>query len=249
LRADDRWDDFKNEFENSNYYLETEKIQNFTCFIATDSYLNFSEQSEDSVHHYPLKFVWMRGDKTFYILQPYENLTNEKKNRQVLEQIKNIKSEFQEFFYYWQLTAINSPVNNVPDSAEFRFTSDSLMCSYLFEDLNGKKKILKIFSSTGPLKKYQKSSEEQTVTVRPEYLRLDDKNVCNGWRTEIFQDSLLLKEIITRLELKTIGSFRLPKRVELEILHPDTSFQQKRSVIFIRGFEFDLPLWEIKAPD
>jgi hypothetical protein len=249
VRADDRWEEFKTEFQKSNYYLETERIQNFTCYITTDAYLKFSEHSEDSVHHYPLKFVWMKGDKTFFILQPYENMNNEQKNREVLEQIKNIKSEFQEFFYYWQLTAINSPVNNVADSAEFRFTSDSMMISYLLEDSNEEQKILKIFSSTGPLEKLQISSEEQTVIVRPEYLKLKDKNICNGWRTQIFQDSLVIEEIITRLELETIGSFQLPKRVELDILPPETSFQEKRSVIFIGGFEFDLPFLEIKAPD
>ena len=249
LKADDRWEEFKTEFNKSNFYLETERIQNFTCYITTDSFLNFSKQSADSVHRYPLKFVWMKGGKTFYILQPYDHMIDEQKSGETLEQIKNIKSEFQDFFYYWQFTAINSPVNNVPDSAEFRVTPDSLMCSYLLEDSNGKKKILKIFSSTGFLEKLQISSNDQTVIVRPEYLKLEGKNFCNGWRTQIFQDSLVIEEIITRLKLEKIGSFQLPKRVELEILQPETSFEENRSVIFIGGFEFDLPLLEIKAPD
>ena len=130
LAADEKWEAFKQEFQKSIYYTGKETLQNFSCYISTDSYLKYLEQNNDTVHTYPLKFIWMKGNKTFYILQPYDNMGDEQKSSKILKQVKLVRKRFEEFNNYWQQFGINSPTEDIPDSAEIIYSADSTVVSY-----------------------------------------------------------------------------------------------------------------------
>jgi hypothetical protein len=202
----------------------------------------------DTVHTYPLKFIWMKGNKTFYILQPYDNMGDEQKSSEILKQVSHVRERFQEFYNYWQHFGINSPTNDIPDSAEIIYSSDSIVVSYSLDEKQEKNNIRKIYSKIGSLKKMKEITDHREIITRPQYTVWEEKYVCNGWRTQIFLDHILSKEIITRLELDSVGSHQVPARVIIDSLKLGIISEKVRSVIYIKEYEFDIPLRELKAP-
>jgi hypothetical protein len=120
--------------------------------------------------------------------------------------------------------------------------------SYSLDEKQEKNNIRKIYSKIGSLKKMKEITDHREIITRPQYTVWEEKYVCNGWRTQIFLDHILSKEIITRLELDSVGSHQVPARVIIDSLKLGIISEKVRSVIYIKEYEFDIPLRELKAP-
>jgi len=244
----DSWPEFQKKTRELYFYLESSSLQNFSCLFTTDSFIGFVETLGDSAYTYPLKLIWMREGKIFYVLQPDERLNDPAQRAQLLEKIQLTKNQFHGFYLDWLSFLIISPVDDIPAAARVNFRGDTVDVQYTNQEGNLAATVRKVFLRSGRLLRVEVESSTEKVINYPQYQETEGKWICLGWDSQIYVNQNIASGLSTRLELSRIQNIWMPIRADVMVQTAEKPGQKFRSIIFLKGYEFDLPLQELPQP-
>ena len=150
-QSEESWDTFKQKAKPYYYSLMAGNMQNFTCLLSTQTYIDFMKLREDTVNTYPLKFIWTRNGKIYYVLQPFPEMDNDSERPKILEKIQLMKNQFHGFYIDWLSYLIISPFDDIPAGPEAIFRNDSVFVSYKNTEGGNEASIRKQFSAPDDL--------------------------------------------------------------------------------------------------
>ncbi len=246
--ASENWDSFKAKTEGYYHYLMKSDIRNFTCFFTTGSYLSYIDSYSDSTYSYPLKFIWTRMGKIYFVLHAFPIVDNSNQRKEVLEKIQLTKNQFQGFYLDWLNFLIISPISDIPDTSSLSFSGDTVKVFYTGKD-GGNTRVTKVFLKSGRLYKAIVESNQDKVVNYPYYTEVEGKWLCTGWDTQIIQEGEIKSGLATRLELMKFENNWMPTKVDLIVQTIEKPGESYGSTIFIKDYVFDVPLQELENSD
>jgi hypothetical protein len=249
LWADNNWQDFRDNHEKYYIFLEQTDLQNFSCLFTTDAYLSFINDIADSSYTYPLKLIWTREGKSYYILQPYPQPTDSKQRQQIMQKIQMTKTHFQGFYLDWINFLIASPFADIPDSARTKFSGDTVRVSYSTSDELGTVSVEKIFFSSGKLLRVAVTSPTGKIINFPKYTEVENKWLCSGWDTQIMKGDSVFSGLATGLEIHKISNYWMPVRADVVVQTVEKPGEKFISQIFIKDYVFNIPLQKLPSPN
>lgn len=244
----DSWKEFQRTTEDLYYYLEASPIQNFSCLVSTDMYINFMNSLGDSSYLYPLKLIWLREGRIYYVLQPSERLNDHEQRTQLLEKIQLTKNQFHGFYLDWLNFLIVSPLVDIPSNAQVNFKGDTVDVHYFSEEEGAKASVRKVFLKPGRLLWVEVESASEKVVNYPVYREVEGKWLCIGWDSQIYVNQIISSGLSTRLEFNKIQNVWMPYRADLMVQTADKPGQKFFSTIFLKDYHFNLPLQELPMP-
>jgi hypothetical protein len=244
---DKRWEDFKTQIEGYYHFLEKSDLENFKCSFTSLLYLNFIEKYQDSTYYYPLNMIWTRTGKIYFLLKEYPMTDSDSARQKIMQNIQLTKNQFHGFYLDWLNFLILSPLSDVTENVKYTFTEDSIKVCYSEIDSLGTE-VTKIFRPSGQLYKVMVVSPNEKILNYPKYREVGDKWLCTGWDTQIIQDGEIQSGIATRLELNKIEGLWLPVRVDFIVQTVEKPGEKFYSTLFIKDYQFNLPLQEIENP-
>ncbi len=246
--VNDSWTEFQKTTEGLYHYLEASTVQNFSCLFSTDMYMNFINSLGDSSYLYPLKLIWLREGKIYYVLQPSERLNDPEQRSQLLEKIQLTKNQFHGFYLDWLNFLIVSPLVDIPSNAQVNFKGDTVDVHYTSEEEEAKASVRKVFLKSGRLLWVEVESASEKVVNYPLYREVEGKWLCIGWDSQIYVNQIINSGLSTRLELNKIQNVWMPYRADLVVQTVDKPGQKFYSAIFLKDYNFNLPLQELPMP-
>ncbi len=249
--GENKWEDFKQQTERYYYSTLQTGIENFSCFFTTNAFLEFARSLGDTTGTYPLKFVWTRKGRIYYILQPSVLLTDSLHRKKALEKIQQTKNQFYGFYLDWHNFLIMSPLDDLPDSTVVNFQGDTVKVSYENESGGQVALIEKIFLRSGRLMQVEIKSLNERVVNYPKCREVGDRWLCYGWDTQIFRDQRVTSGLSTRLELVKISNYWMPTRADIIVQTIDKPGEKFLSVIFLKDYQTNMALEELSpsAPE
>jgi hypothetical protein len=167
----------------------------------------------------------------------------------LLQEVQLTKKLFEGFFLDWNNFLINSPFNDIPDSVKVEFIGDTVQVDYVVEDTPNEDLIVqKLFSRSGKFLKYSVKKGVELINIYPTYISVKGKWLCTGWKTQSYQDGKISDGIACQLELKKVESEWLPTRADFIVQTIDKPKEKFVSILFIKDYEFNLPLQELESP-
>ena len=240
------WDKFKQRVKPYYYFLMEGNKQNFNCYLSSQVYINYMEGRGDTVNTYPLKFIWTRSGKIYFVLQPFPGMENEVERPQILEKIQLLKNQFHGFYLDWLNYLIISPLDDIPAGTEAEFRGDSVLISYSTNEGGKVTTVRKSFFRSGKLIFFEVETPGEKVVNYPAYQEVEGKWLCTGWETQIYVDNQVTSGLFTALELQKIQNEWLPMRADILVQTAEKPGDKYLSTIYIKGFEFNLPLFELE---
>ncbi len=246
LLADNPLEEFRKQTKSYYHHLEPSPFQNFSCLFTSGSYIDYiMSTGKDSSYAYPLKLIWTRSGKLYYILMPYPAMNQPEERQKVLEKIQLIKNQFHGFYLDWLNFLILSPVDDIPEDAVYFSRGDSVFITYSNTEEGESARVEKIFMRSGRLSKVTVITSEDKVMNYPKYKEVAGKWLCYGWDTRVSAGEEITSGIATRLELKKLNQFWFPVRADILVQTVEKPGEKFLSTLFMDGFEFDLPLQEL----
>lgn len=242
------WPEFQNKTRGLYYFLESATLQNFSCLFSTDSYIGFIKNLGDSTYTYPLKLIWIREGKIYYLLQPSERLNDPALRTQLLEKIQLTKNQFHGFYLDWFSFLIISPLDDIPAAASINFKGDTVDVHYTNQEGSSAAAVRKVFLRSGRLLWVEVESATEKVINYPLYQEAEGKWICLGWDSQIYVNQKITSGLSTRLELTRIQNLWMPIRADIIVQTAEKPDQKFRSIIFLKEYELDLPLQELPQP-
>jgi hypothetical protein len=239
------WPEFQKNSQGLYYYLESTNLQNFSCLFSTDSFIGFIKSQGDSNYTYPLKLIWMREGRIYYVLQPSEKLNDPGQRSQLLEKIQLTKNQFHGFYLDWLSFLISSPFADIPITAQVNFQRDTVDVHYFSQGGDSSANVRKVFLRSGRLLRVEVESDSEKVINYPRYEEVEGKWICLGWDSQIYLNQKISSGLSTRLELKKIRDFWMPSRADIIVQTIEKPDQKFRSILFLKEYELDLPLQEL----
>lgn len=242
------WTKFKNRSQDYYYYLSDSHIMNFTCLFTTDTYITFINEIADSSYRYPIKFIWTDAGKMYFVLQPYPDITNQPERSRMMEEIQFVKKQFEGFYLDWHNFLIQSPFDDIPDTADLIITPDSIRVSFTSGEKGKEARVSKVFLPSGKLVKVSVQTPGRKVVNYPRYREWKGKWVCVGWDSQIYQKGVIISGLSTSLELQRVQEQWMPVRVNVVVQTTEKPGEHYYSDIFLKDYLFDVPLQEIQPP-
>ncbi|HFE65103.1 hypothetical protein B1H10_07445 [candidate division KSB1 bacterium 4484_188] len=239
---------FKDRVTPYYYCLENMPVKNFTCLFTTSEYVNFARENYDSSFTYPLKLTWIKNGRVYYTLQPYPTKMDSTRRRIFLTQVQLVTNQFKGFLLDWQNFMLYSPLSDIPDSAEIKAGHDTIQVVYTSGEGKLMAHVKKLFLPSGKLIQVTVWSGSGKVVNYPIYIELEDKWVCSGWNSQIYENGQISSGIANRMELRKIGDYWMPIRVDMLVQTSKKAEEKFLSTIFMKEFIFDVPLQEINGP-
>jgi hypothetical protein len=246
--SSNNWNDFRQKAESYYYSTISSDIRNFSCLFTTNTYIDFAKGLGDTAGTYPLKFVWTRAGKIYYVLQPSVLLTDSLHRKKTLEKIQQTKNQFYGFYLDWYNFLILSPFDGVPDTARVKFAGDTVQVSYENQSSGEIALIKKIFLKSGRLIQVEIDSRNERVLNYPQYREVGEKWLCYGFDTQIIRNQQVTSGLSTRMELAKISSYWMPTRVDIVVQTIDKPNEKYLSVIFLKDYQVNLALQELTPP-
>jgi hypothetical protein len=240
------WDTFKQKAKPYYYYLMASNIKNFSCYLSTQNYINFFKQWGETVNTYPLKFIWTRSGKIYYILQPFPETVTDTERPKILEKVQLMKNQFHGFYLDWLNYLIISPLDDIPAGTEAIFRNDSVFVSYETDEPGIRTIVRKRFFRSGRLLSFEVETSSEMVVNYPIYEEVEGKWLCAGWDTQIYVDDQIKSGLSTKLELKKIQNEWFPVRANVLVQTIEKPGEKFISTIFLKAYEFNLPLYELE---
>ena len=232
----------------SYYYLKNRQLQNFSCFISTDKFRQFQENLGDTSRTYPLKVVWTRNGKLYYILQPFDDQDGAMNQQKSMEEVLQVRQQFQEFYDDWDFFLISPPQADLPDSLEYVQSGDTTLIKYVPEFSEEGEEITLKLNMNGILIARQERFAQEKIVTRPLYQSREEGPVCDGWDSELFFNDSLIEKSTVRLIFFQNMPYPVPSRADIETVFDKDSSTQK-TVLYFHHYEFNLPLQELEVPD
>jgi len=244
----EEWETFRERVQPNYYYLLSSSIQNFSCYLTTQNYISFLKERRDTVNTYPLKFIWTRAGKIYYVLQPYPGMETSSERGKILEKIQLMKNQFHGFYLDWLNYLISSPLDDIPLAAEMQQRGDSIFVSYFVDDQGSQVHVKKAFIRSGRLISVEVITKSEKVVNYPLYNEIGGKWVCSAWNTQIYQDSMVTSGLYTQLELRKIDEQWYPARADVIVQTMEKPNEKFISTLYFKEYEFNLPLHELEDP-
>jgi hypothetical protein len=248
LFADEQWEAFKQKSDGYYYHLSSPDVENFTCLFSSSAYINYVRQLADSTFYYPLKLIWTREGKIWFILQPYPDMTDANMRQRTLQQIQMVREQFRGFFLDWQNFIISSPFEDIPEDGLATFSGDSVKVSYTSGEGQLQTSVTKCFLPSGKLYRVVVKSGSQKIVNHPQYSEVNNKWLCIGWDTQIYANNVVSSGMSTRIDLNKIEGHWMPVRVETLVQSTQKPGEKFLSTIYLKDFLFNIPLQEIGSP-
>lgn len=239
---------FKERVAPYYYCLENMPVKNFTCLFTTSEYINFARENYDSTHTYPLKLTWIKNGRVYYTLQPYPARMDSSQRRTFLTQVQLVTNQFKGFLLDWQNFMLYSPLSDIPDSLEIKVGHDTIQVEYTSGEGKLTAHVKKLFLPSGKLIRVTVWSGSGKVVNYPIYTELENKWVCSGWNSQIYENGQISSGIANRMELRKIGNYWMPIRVDMLVQTSRKPEEKFLSTIFMKEFIFDVPLQEVSEP-
>jgi hypothetical protein len=233
---------------NSYYYLKNQQLHNFSCFISTDYFGQFQENQGDTSQVFPLKVVWTRNGKLYYILQSFNGQNDVLNHQKLMKEVLNVRRQFQEFYHNWEDFLISSPLANLPDSVKYSQNGDTIMVKFQPVSSQKYKEMMLKISVNGMLISRQERQSHEKVITWPLYQSREEGQVCLGWDSELFKNDSLIKKSTVRLTFLQNMPFLVPSQADIKTVFPGDSSTQ-RTVLYFQHYEFNFPLQELEVPD
>ncbi len=243
------WEDFVKTHKADYIYLaQNASITNFSCLITTAGFINYAAQLGDSSYKYPLKLLWTREGKIFYILQPYPDSLTALQRADLIDQIKTVKLQFRGFFMDWQNFLIFSPFSDIPGNADILWKSDSISVSYKNGEGASQAAVQKYFSPGGLLLRVNVITPTQTIATYPYYKEANGRWLCQGWNSQIYEKGAISGGLAARLGLTQVNNNWMPERAEMLIQSSQKPEEQFVNTIFLKDFIFNLNVQTVPSP-
>lgn len=243
---EESWETFKENAKPYYYSLMAGNMQNFSCLFSTETYIKFMKSRGDTVNTYPLKLIWTRAGKIYYVLQPFPGMEKDSERPKILEKIQLMKNQFHGFYMDWLNYLIISPLDDIPAGTSAIFRNDSVFVSYATAEEGSGATVRKRFFRSGQLISFEVETQYERVINYPIYEEVEGKWLCAGWDTQIYVDDEVTSGLSTRLELRKIQNDWFPIRANVLVQTVEKPGDKFLSSIFLKDYEFNLPLYELE---
>jgi hypothetical protein len=229
------WDDFVTQHEMYYANVNRTDILNFSCLISSNSYIDFIKLKADSTYYYPLKIVWTREGKVFYIMLPFPEGSNDELQKAIPEKVKNLKKLFTGTLLDWQQLCLYSPFKDIPKNARIKFRGDTIGVSYKIYHEDKIVKLKKTFTKVGLLLRVIWESGNMKIITYPSYDNVLDKWLCFGWDSQIYNNGEIVSGMTVGLELVNLSGFWLPTRFDILVQTTSDSNQKSLSSLYFKN--------------
>ncbi len=242
------WKAFKARAAGYYQVLSKDSINNFSCFISADFYIDFIKSIADSNYYYPLKYIWTRSADQYFVLQPLPENLSDSLRREVLVRVQELKNLFNGIMLDWYRYSIRTPLDDVPDSARVKFARDTVGVFYQFQEENQKVEVQETYSRAGQLGRVIWRNGAQKVVTYPLFDEVENKWLCIGWDSQRYQNDAIISGVAVRLELvKKNGQF-LPVQFNIIVQTQENPEQQILTSIYIKNFIFNENFQVLSSP-
>ncbi len=242
------WKDLKTKAPHYYHTLENSDVQNFSCLFTSSTFVDYAKQHFDSSYAYPLKLVWLKEGRAYYILQPFPDSVTEENKRDLLRAIQAVKTQFQGCLMDWQNFLLFSPFIDIPGNARISYGPDSIDVHYQVGEGLSATRVEKLFTPAGLLLRVTVQMGNKTIKNYPFYREVEGKWLCTGWDSQIYEGREIVSGIATRLEFRKIHNNWMPVRVDLMVQSKQSPDQKFTSTLFLKDYLFNLALQEIPNP-
>lgn len=244
----DNWEQFKKEKKTYYSTLEGSAIENFSCLVSSSEYIRFISRIADSSFYYPLKLIWMRDGRAYYILQPFPPILSDSIHHEIVVRVEELKSLLKGTLADWQQFALSSPFSDIPPDARISFGQDTVSVAFgIAEDIK-KTSVKKLFTRGGELAKVLWSSGELSIVTYPFYKEVENKWVCKGWRSQFYKNGEVTSGLAVSLELAKMENAWLATRLDVIAQAKETASQRSIIQLFLKSYLFNQQFEIVKAP-
>lgn len=231
------WQQFKD--DKIRYYstLEQSNVENFSCLISSSEYVRFIKDLADSTFYYPLKVVWTKEGKVYYIMQEFPTaLTDSTKQQQLINKVEDLKKVFKGTLSDWQQFALITPFKDIPENATVNFEQDTVGISFTVSENSQIISLKKTFTAAGELARVVWASSDLKIATYPNYNEIENKWVCQGWKSQFYRDGEVSSGLVVGLELNRIENVWLPSRIEIVAQSKENPGQRSVMQLFLKNY-------------
>lgn len=234
--SQDNWEQFANDKRGYYFSLENSGIENFSCLLSSSEYIRFVHEQVDSAYYYPLKIIWTKSGKIYYIMQPFPPDISDAARSQLVSRIEELKKMFQGILSDWQQFSLLSPFADIPHDASVRFGSDTVALRFQIGEDNQIFVTKKLFSRGGQLAKVEWHGEGLKIATYPYYKEVENKWLCGGWQSQFYRGGEIISGMAVILDLKRGQNIWLPTRFDIIAQTRDNPNQRSVMQLFVRNY-------------
>lgn len=239
LFPQENWQDFKN--DKIKYYatLEESGVENFSCLISSSEYIHFIKEIADSTYYYPLKIIWLKEGKIYYVMRDFPPNLADSTQKDLITKIEELKNLFKGTLPDWQQFSFFSPYKDIPDGAVVNFGKDTVSVSFRISE--GEKSILlkKTFTKAGELARVIWSSGDAKISTYPYFNEIENKWICQGWKNQFYRNGEVNSGLLVSLDLNKIENVWLPNQFEIVAQTKNNPGQKSVILLFLKNYIFN----------
>ncbi len=236
---------FRNEVEGFYDYAAKADIENFSCLLTSTPYIAFIKQMADSQYFYPLKFLWQKSGKAYFILQPLPKVDNDKR-REILIQAQQLKRLFRGIYLDWQKYSLFSPVGMYSPKATFIDYGDTVAIEDYYTDATQNVRTRRLFSKAGLLLKDEWDNGDYHIINLPVWQTVKNKWVCVGWRSQIYNQGQISSGMEVNLQLINLDGIWLPYQIDILAQSKDNPTEQVLTSLYLKNYFFNEKIEVVK---
>ncbi len=248
LQAQTPVERFKQEVEQYySFASQVSSVENFSCLITSTPYITFIQSLADSQYFYPLKFLWQRSGKAYFILQPLPKVENDQR-REILIQAQQLKRLFRGIFLDWQKYSLVSPVGFYSDHATFVDFGDTVAIEDYYSDAMQNVRTRRLFSRSGLLLKDEWDNGDFRIVNLPVWQTVNNKWVCVGWQSQIYKGGQITSGMEISLQLANIEGIWLPYQIDILAQSRENPNEQVLTRVFLKNYRLNEPIEVVQQP-
>ncbi len=251
--SQDDWKQFKNEKRTYYSSLEGSDVENFSFLISSSEYIRLMQDEADSTYFYPLKIIWTKKGKVYYVMQPVSPNMTDSTRQQLITKVEELKQIFKGALSDWQQFSLFTPFHDIPENVSVSFGKDTVGISFEITEGNKVIGIRKMFSRGGQLVRVIWHGTGLRIATYPYYKEIENKWVCQGWQSQFYENGEVISGMAVVLKLKKLENFWLPTRIN--IIAQSKARPDQRSVVqlFLKNYvfneEFEIVSQPSKTPE
>ena len=240
---------FRNEVERY-YSFASQKadLENFSCLITSTPYISFIKEVADSQYYYPLKFLWQRSGKAYFILQPLPKVDNDQR-RKILIQAQQLKRLFRGVYLDWQKYSLVSPVGIYSNNATFVDYGDTVAVEDYYTDAAQNVRTRRLYSKAGLLLKDEWDNGDFRVVNLPVWQTVQNKWVCVGWRSQIYNQGKISSGMEVSLQLINLDGVWLPYQIDILAQSSENPNEQVLTSLYLKNYFFNEKIEVLKREE
>ncbi len=249
LRAQTPLENFKREVESYySFASQKEGLENFSCLITSTPYIAFIKEIADSQYYYPLKFLWQKSGKAYFILQPLPKVADDQR-RNILIQAQQLKRLFRGVFLDWQKYSLVSPVGIYSDHATFVDYGDTVAVEDYYTDATQNVRTRRLFSKAGLLLKDEWDNGDFRVVNLPVWQTVKNKWVCVGWQSQIYNKGRISSGMEVSLQLVNLDGVWLPYQIDILAQSSENPNEQVLTSLYLKNYFFNEKIQVLKQEE